>query len=166
MNFITPEQWQDNVFRRIEKDWMLITVANEEKCNTMTASFGGFGVLFFKNVAHIYVRPSRFTYSLLEQNENFSLSFFNGEKYRSALQYCGKASGRNENKFEACGLSVRMEESFPVIEQADVSVLCRKIYAADLNQGTFFDPTIQKRCYPEGDTHRLYIGEIIKIGLK
>ena len=38
---IKAEELKDNPFDLIGKQWMLITAGNEEKCNTMTASWGG-----------------------------------------------------------------------------------------------------------------------------
>ncbi len=35
-------------------------------CNTMTASWGGLGVLWNKPMATIYVRPQRYTFQFLE----------------------------------------------------------------------------------------------------
>ena len=92
---ITPSQLNDNIFEMISDRWMLITAGDKRKANTMTASFGGFGVLFFKNVAHIYVRPERHTYEFLEKKDTFSLSFFSpefkaslhtAEKYRAGMR--------------------------------------------------------------------------------
>ena len=34
------EQMEVNPFKMIGKDWMLVTAGNEEKANTMTASWG------------------------------------------------------------------------------------------------------------------------------
>ena len=89
---IKPENFDYNIFNLIGKDWMLITAGTGQEINTMTASFGGFGVLFFKNVAHIYVRPERYTYEFIEKSDTFSLTFFD-EQYKDVLRYCGKASG-------------------------------------------------------------------------
>lgn len=35
-----------NPFHKIGKEWMLITAGNEDAANTMTASWGGVGVLW------------------------------------------------------------------------------------------------------------------------
>ena len=56
---ISPEVLRKNPFQLIGKDWMLITAGDENKVNTMTASWGGLGVIFGKNVAYILVRPQR-----------------------------------------------------------------------------------------------------------
>lgn len=163
MKIIEPNNWNDNIFNRIGKDWMLITAGTKDNCNTMTASYGGFGILFSKTVAHIYVRPQRHTYSFIENTDGFSLSFFNGEKYRNELQYCGRTSGRDEDKFAHCGFTITEIDNIPCIEQADITILCKKIYAADIDKGIFYDQDIIKKCYPDGDTHRMYVGEILKI---
>ena len=42
-----------NPFTKISSEWMLITAGNQEKANAMTASWGGLGVLWGKNVAFI-----------------------------------------------------------------------------------------------------------------
>ena len=44
---IKAEELKDNPFDLIGKQWMLITAGNEEKCNTMTASWGGVGIMIF-----------------------------------------------------------------------------------------------------------------------
>ena len=47
-----------NVFTLIGEQWMLITAGTPEHCNTMTASWGGLGVLWGADVATCYIRPS------------------------------------------------------------------------------------------------------------
>ena len=47
---IDPQELTDNVFKLIGRDWMLITAGDERRCNTMTASWGGLGVLWNANV--------------------------------------------------------------------------------------------------------------------
>ena len=50
-----------NPFQKIGKEWMLITAGDEKKVNTMTASWGGMGVLWGQNVVTAYIRPQRYT---------------------------------------------------------------------------------------------------------
>lgn len=45
---ITPEEITTNPFRLIGKEWMLVTAEMNGKANTMTASWGGVGVLWNK----------------------------------------------------------------------------------------------------------------------
>ncbi|MEG0388809.1 MAG: flavin reductase family protein, partial [Niameybacter sp.] len=48
---IQPEALEKNPFQLIGKDWMLVTAEADGKANTMTASWGGLGVMWGKNVA-------------------------------------------------------------------------------------------------------------------
>ena len=93
---IDPKQLQENVFSLIGDQWTLITAGTPDHCNTMTASWGGLGVLWRKPVATIYVRPQRYTYTFLEENPYFTLSFF-GPQWKKQLAYCGAVSGREED---------------------------------------------------------------------
>ena len=59
-----------NPFTKIGKEWMLISACDEKredkKINTMTASWGGVGVLWNKNVFFCFVRPQRFTKEFID----------------------------------------------------------------------------------------------------
>ena len=71
MNFkeIKPEELKDNPFDLIGKEWMLITAGDERKCNTMTASWGGVGIMWSKPVATANYRDSRFTKEFVDNIE-------------------------------------------------------------------------------------------------
>ena len=58
---IDPKELDQNVFSMIGEQWMLVTAGTAERCNTMTASWGGLGVLWGKPVATVYIRPQRYT---------------------------------------------------------------------------------------------------------
>ena len=80
-----------NPFDKISKQWMLITAGDRTKSNTMTASWGGVGIMWGKPVATAYIRPQRYTKEFVDQNEYFTLSFL-AEEYRKALNVCGSVS--------------------------------------------------------------------------
>ena len=126
---IDPRELQDNVFRLIGSDWMLITAGDKESQNTMTASWGGLGYVWNYPVAYVVIRPQRYTYEFTEREERMTLSFFD-EEWRKALSYCGTHSGREEDKFAAAGISVEFTESgTPAISQARLVIEGKKIYA-------------------------------------
>ena len=54
MKKIDVKSLQDNEFSLIGDRWMLITAGTAERCNTMTASWGGLGVLWGAPAATIY----------------------------------------------------------------------------------------------------------------
>lgn len=162
---IKPEDISDNTFKLVGKDWMLITAGTIGEYNTMTASWGGIGVLWNKNVCFCFVRPSRYTYNFIENSENFTLSFF-GEEYREALKICGAKSGKDINKAEVTGLNpFEDSEGMVSFDQARLVIECKKIYFQDLNPENFLATEIQDS-YSKGDYHRMYVGEITRCLLK
>ena len=47
-----------NPFKTIGKDWLLISALKDGVTNTMTASWGGIGVIWNKNVVTVYIGPA------------------------------------------------------------------------------------------------------------
>ncbi len=165
---IAPEELE-NVFRLIGKDWMLITAKGKDKdgkqtVNTMTASWGGMGVLWNKPVGFCFIRPQRYTFELTEQSNRFSLSFL-AEEYRPALRLCGTKSGRELDKFAAAGLTPALEGDTPYVAEARLVLLCRKLYADDLKEASFVDRSLLSN-YADGDFHRMYVVEIEQAYIK
>ena len=151
-----------NVFSLIGEQWMLITAGTAERCNTMTASWGGLGVLWGSDVATCYIRPQRYTYEFVERSDFFTLSFF-GPEYRQALALCGSKSGRDVDKVKECGFTVCTGEGgAPYFAEAELVLVCRKVYWQDMDPAHFLDPETDGKWYPEKDYHRMYIGRIVE----
>lgn len=151
-----------NPFTKIGKEWALISAGDKNKCNTMTVSWGGVGVLWGKNVVYIFIRDSRYTKEFIDNGEFFSMSFFD-EKYRDALSYCGKESGRNvDDKFKGAGLTPVFRHNIPYPDEANLVLLCRKMAAVPITEDTFVDPQIMPKWYSDNDMHVMYVGEIIE----
>ena len=159
---IDPKALDQNVFSLIGDQWMLITAGTEDKCNTMTASWGGLGVLWGKPVATVYIRPQRYTLEFVEREDTFTLCF-SGEEYRKALALCGSKSGRDMDKVKECGFTVATAEGAPYFEEADLVLVCKKSYWQDMDPTHFLDGEIDSKWYPEKDYHRIFIGEILEV---
>lgn len=162
---IDPKQLSGNVFSMIGEQWMLITAGGKDNCNTMTASWGGLGVLWNKPVATCYVRPQRHTRAFLDENEYFTLTFF-GEEYRPQLQLCGSKSGRDVDKVEACGFTVlEGEGGAAYFNQAQLTLVCRKRFVQRMDEACIPED-IKASVYPNEDYHYIYIGEIVEALIK
>jgi len=156
---------KDNPFKLIGRDWMLITAGNIEKFNTMTASWGALGVLWNKNTSTVYVRPTRYTYKFLENNDYYTLSFF-PEKYRSALNFCGANSGKDINKVKKTGLCPLKGEFGVYFNEARLVFECKKLFYSELAPERLIDKSLDEANYPNKDYHRMYIGEILNCLVK
>ena len=53
---VAIESLEFNPFTKISKEWMLVTAGDEKKSNTMTASWGGVGIMWGKNIATADIR--------------------------------------------------------------------------------------------------------------
>lgn len=152
-----------NVFSMIGEQWMLITAGTAERCNTMTASWGGLGILWGRPVATCYIRPQRYTREFVEREEYFTLSFF-GEERRDTLKLCGSRSGREVDKVKECGFTVETADGgAPYFGEAELVLVCRKLYRQEMTEECFLDRTVLEKNYPNNDLHTVYIGEIIEV---
>ena len=158
---ISPSALEGNVFDRVGKQWMLVAASDGGRHNAMTASWGGMGVLWNKNVFFCFVRPQRYTHAFTEQSGNISLSFF-GEEYRGALTFYGRHSGRDCDKERETGLTVFEEDGFIGFSQAETILCGKKLYADTIRPQNFID-TDYTQWYGEDDFHTVYVCEIVKI---
>jgi flavin reductase (DIM6/NTAB) family NADH-FMN oxidoreductase RutF len=158
---IDPLEITENPFKLISGDWMLVTAGDQKEFNTMTASWGGFGVLWHRKVCICFIRPSRYTYKFMEDHPVFTLSFF-PDNFRDVLEYCGSTSGREINKVKETGLTPVFDKSSAIyFSEARLVLVCRKIYYDDLKPEHFLHQNIEVN-YPARDYHRMYIGEVLK----
>ena len=175
MNKITAEELNENPFKLIDKDWMLITAEKEGRTNMMTASWGGLGILWGKKVATIYIRRSRFTKGFVDDGDSFSLCVL-GEEYRKQLSYCGTASGRNEDKIAASGLTVEHSDfesdgnnfSVPYFAESRLVLVCKKLYAQEMKPECFtkYGKDIPSKMYADDNWHTIYVAEIEQVLVK
>ena len=154
-----------NPFTKIGSEWMLITAGDQSGYNTMTASWGGLGVLWGKNVATCYIRPQRYTKEFVDTRDTFTLSFYPAEK-KDALSYLGKVSGRDEDKVKKVGFTPAFTNGNAYFEEAELVLVCRKMSRTPLRPEQFLDETVDGRWYPNKDYHEMYIAEVIDVLVK
>ena len=139
MKEIKVNELTDNLFETISKEWMLVTAGTKDKFNTMTANWGGAGFLWNRPVAFIFIRPERYTFDFIEQNDYLTLSFL-GEEHKEIHKICGSKSGRDMDKVKATGLSPLFTENGSItFEQARLTFECKKLYADLIKPGNFID---------------------------
>ncbi len=156
---INIESFVLNPFKKIGTDWMLITAKNQNKINSMTASWGGLGVMWGKNVSYVVIRPQRYTKEFVDNSETFSLCFFSNA-YKDILKYMGTVSGRDEDKIENSNLNLSSYNDTPFFDEAKLVLICKKLYKQDLKPDYFLDNDLDKIWYANKDYHCMYISEI------
>lgn len=169
------EELTENLYEMTAKNWFALTAGNENGYNSMTVSWVQFGSLWSdgkeKNgfrgmpVATVYSRDSRYTKKFLDANDYFSLSTFGNEKRRE-LGYLGSHSGRDGDKFAACGLEPLFTDGTVAVSGAKIIFVCRKLYTSRVEEKGFSDKNVLENSYPKRDFHQLYVGKIEKIYVK
>ncbi len=153
-------------FEKIGKEWMLVSALDNNHSplpyNTMTASWGGVGVLWGKNVFFCFIRDSRYTKEFVDNSDIISLSFFDESK-RAALSLCGKKSGRDGDKIAEAKLTPVIVDGALAFEEAKLVIIGKKLFAGKLAPDDFCDKSIINDCYKNGDFHTMYVCEITKV---
>ena len=162
MKEITMEEVKESVCKLIGKDWMLVAAADGEKVNAMTASWGGMGVMWGKNVAFLVIRPQRYTKELIDKSDYISLNFY-GEEYRKMLNYMGTVSGREEDKIQKSGLHTLFDGQTPYFDEARMVLITKKLYEHPFTPDGFYEKDLIEKWYPADDYHTMYICEIEKV---
>ena len=156
----------EDVFKLIGKEWMLVSAGTIDKFNTMTASWGCLGWLWNRPVAVVFIRPERYTYGFIEDNEKLTLSFF-GEDCRKALQLCGSKSGRDCDKVAEAGLNpVCLEGGEVGFSEARLTLVCRKLFRSEMRPENFIDRNLLSTWYHDrsgGGLHTIFIAEIEEV---
>jgi len=157
---IRPEAVRDNPFSAIGGA-MLITAGSLGRYNMMTASWGGWGVLWHRNVCFCFIRPHRYTFTFMEEERFFTLSFFD-KRHKKVLEFCGSRSGRDVNKMKEAGLTpVSGGKGVVYFKEARLVLVARKLYHQDIDPANFLDLRIEDN-YPKKDYHRMYVGEVVR----
>ncbi|MCI6498847.1 flavin reductase [Lachnospiraceae bacterium HCP1S3_C3] len=162
---VNIEDIKKSACEMIGKDWMLVTAAKDGKVNTMTASWGGIGVMWGKNVAFVVIRPQRYTKEFVDASETLSLTFYSEDK-KKMLSYMGSVSGRDEDKIEKMGMTTVFDGETPYFEEADTVLIVRKMYKQVFKPECILDKEVDEKWYPNKDYHEMYICEIEKVMVK
>ena len=158
----SPEELRLDPVNAIGGEWMLITAAKPDgTVNTMTASWGGAGVLWNKPVAFLFVRPQRYTREFLDASDCATVSFFD-RAFRPALTLCGRKSGRDCDKIAEAGLTPMPFGEGVAFAEASLVLTLKKLYVGKFDETGFLDRSLAAANYPAGDYHFVYICEILR----
>src|SRR4030042_2060427 len=140
---------------------LLVGQGKEGPPNVMAIGWGTIGIIWKKPVFNILIRPSRYTYKLIEETGEFTVNIVSPQ-LKEVVQYCGTVSGRDHNKFKEKQLTAipSTKVKTPIITECFLNFECRVVYKNDLVPSALTKPIITQ-LYSEGDFHRIYFGEIL-----
>lgn len=141
----------------------LLTAGDRTELNTMTIGWCQLGRLWNQPVCTVFVRPERYTYRFMESHDYFTVSVL-PEDAKKITVLCGTKSGRDVDKVKECGLTVRCGAGdAPFFDEAEWVLVCRKLYAQDMDPAAVLDGEIILPYYGEkGGWHRMYVGQVVE----
>jgi flavin reductase (DIM6/NTAB) family NADH-FMN oxidoreductase RutF len=153
-------------FAKNMKRGILLTTKGRGMVDTMTIGWGTIGIEWGRPVFVAYVRESRFTRELLDENPEFTVNVPVGQVDGKILGFCGTKSGRDVDKIRELGLHLEepVNITVPGIRELPLTLECKVIYR-NLQPTEGLPQEILDRYYPEvngkRDAHIAYYGEIV-----
>ncbi len=140
---------------------LLVTQGRNGSPNPMAIGWGTIGIVWGIPIFTVLVRPSRHSYTLLEENGDFTVNVMPAHMAKIVM-FCGTTSGRNVDKFAEAGLTPMppLQCTTPIIAESLIAYECRTVMANDVLTDRM-DTGIQNSAYPTGDFHRVYYGKIL-----
>ena len=145
---------------------VLMTTKAGEEVDTMTIGWGHLGIEWYKPIFVAYVRQSRHTKTLVDQNPEFTINIPLGAADKEIVRICGTQSGRDVNKIEKLNLTLVPGETVavPGIKEMPLTLECKVIYQQDQDLSALDEASREHFYKPgtanDGDFHTAYYGEI------
>ena len=119
---------------------VMVSVADEaHRPNIITVAWAG-TICTNPPMVSISVRPSRYSYDIIEKTGEFVINLTT-EKLARACDYCGVVSGRDVDKFAACGLHSApgsVLTDCPILEESPVNLECKVTQVIPLGSHDLF----------------------------
>ena len=142
---------------------LAVTGNNSDKENIITLGWMTFGYLWNEVVVSILVRPTRYSYSLLQKYPEFTLNILS-DKYKKAIDFCGSKSGSFCDKFSETNLTKLKSKEISVssIAESDLVLECKLVQTNKLDRGTLSD-LYRAKFYTDGNYHDIFTGVILRV---
>ncbi len=146
---------------------VIVAKGNDKKANIMTIGWGGLGTMWAKKVVFLFVRQSRYTHTLMEQDPYITLSLTR-DNVNNSLGYCGTKSGRDVDKFQECNLTEGqgLLGKSSVIEEYDINLELKILYQNDMLPAYYLEKGLLDEFYENKDMHTFYCCEVLKASVK
>lgn len=149
---------------KLKNSGLLLTTAGKDGTeNVMTIGWGLMGRIWNEPVFMVCVRPSRHTFKLIEETNEFTVNVPSDTMDETAA-YCGKVSGRDHDKFKERKLSTEKgrKVASPIISECIVHYECKVIGKTKVVP-ELLSTEVKEKHYPKGDYHTIYYGKLVSI---
>lgn len=167
---IDAKDIDQNIFKLLEENHSVITSGTDSSYNSMTASWGGWGRIYEKQVAWCTLGAGRYTLELIKKNGTYTFSFFDAS-HKDQVLFLGSKTGRDSDKMKELKLTkvdtpsgnITYKEAFLVLE-------CKLIQQSTINPEDVKEAEdkefLDKAYKSVKGYHQLLIGDITKVWLR
>lgn len=138
---------------------LLASTRGDGKSNVMTIGWATVGAIWGLPMMVVMVRPSRYTFGLIEETKIFTVNV-PAPEMKDYVAFCGSRSGRDVDKLAQVTTSPGQRVNCATIDDCPLVYECQVVHWNDL-QPDALPPDIRDRAYPRGDFHRFYYGQIM-----
>ena len=135
---MSKQSWRGSTLLNPEPP-VLVSCGGLEKPNLITIGWTG-TICTQPSMVSISVRPERFSHHLIRESGQFAINLPTEELVRS-VDWCGVKSGRDVDKFAACGLHAApgtVLTDCPILEESPVNLECRVTQVIPLGSHDLF----------------------------
>jgi flavin reductase (DIM6/NTAB) family NADH-FMN oxidoreductase RutF len=167
---VAPTELSGNVFQLVGQDFMVITAGTETDYNSMTASWGGWGILFNEPATWCFLRASRYTLEYMKREKTYTMTYFD-EPYKDQIMLFGSSSGRDSDKMKKHTLTVVKTPLGNIsYKEAKLIIECELIQITTVQPDDFYTEegkTFVVDAYKEVKAyHKLVLGKITNVWVK
>ncbi|HOL58181.1 MAG TPA: flavin reductase [Spirochaetota bacterium] len=140
---------------------LLLCGTPKERENLITIGWINFGIIWNEPVVEILIRPSRFSYELLNKHNEFTINVMS-ENFKDKLDFCGRLSGRYVDKFQETKLvKINSKEILTSsLKDALFTLECRIIFKREISPENLSD-IIRAKFYQNNDYHTIFTANIL-----
>jgi len=167
---IAPEEFNDNIFTLVGKDYLVITACKDTHYNSMIGSGGGLGMLFKKPTTWCILKADRYTLELIEKEQTYTMSYF-PDQYRKQMLFLGSKSGRDTEKMKEAALTIIQTPSGNMsFREARLIIECKLTAITTPNPNDFASQEAKdyiSEAYKDASDYRKFVfGEITHVWVK
>ena len=160
---ISAYEIEGNSIKLFKSDCPIVVFGDLKKHNGLTVAWGTLGCLWSKEIATVYVKPTRYSFEFANNCEYFTIMWFD-ELKDSVNKVFGFKSGKDVNKEELCSLTPIELDGGVGYEEASLIIVCKKIYQNPLDKNNILaKDVLEKPLYQDGLFHSEYFGEIVSV---
>ena len=109
------------------------------------------------------IHPSTEIYKRIRRQRRYIYDFRAGRRVSQSIKLLWQGFRKGVDKIKDAGLTPYFTDGTAGIEEADMIMVCKKMYHDEIKPECFDAPENDGKWYPQKDYHTMYIAEIVKV---